>query len=75
MINNGDETPVTFIAKLATVWAAVGISSWSDFAAFAASIYSCVLIGEWLWKKAIRPFCERRGWVKRQMRRKEDRQQ
>lgn len=36
--------------KLTSVWAAVGISSWSDFAAFIASIYSCILVIEWIWK-------------------------
>jgi hypothetical protein len=37
--------------KLLTVWAAVGITSWSDAAAFLASIYSALLIGEWVYKK------------------------
>lgn len=62
-------------AKIATAWAAVGITSWSDFAAFIASIYTLILIGEWTWKRAIRPYCEKRGWVKRLYRRKEDRQE
>jgi len=50
-------------AKLLSVWAAVGITSWADFAAFLAALYSLMLIGEWLWKKAVRPFCEWRGWI------------
>ena len=36
--------------KLVTVWAAVGITSWADVAAFLASLYSFLLIAEWCWK-------------------------
>lgn len=71
-MTNSEDTIVP-VVKIVTVWGAVGITSWSDFAAFLASIYTTVLIGEWLWKKAGRPFCERHGWIKRQYRRKEDR--
>ncbi len=59
--------------KIATAWlAAIGISSWSDFAALLAALYSLILIGEWVWKKLLRPCFERRGWVKRRMRRQTD---
>lgn len=59
--------------KLATAWlAALGISSWSDAAAFIAFIYTLCLLGEWLWKRVGRSFCEKRGWVKRAQRRKDD---
>jgi len=58
--------------KIATAWAAVGITSWADFAAALAAFYTLILIGEWLWKKAIRPFCVRRGWVQQLMRRGSD---
>jgi hypothetical protein len=58
--------------KIATAWAAVGITSWSDVAALLASLYTALLIGEWMWKRAIRPYCEQRGWVKRQLRRRDD---
>ena len=37
--------------KIATAWAGVGITSWSDAAAAAATLYTTILIGEWLWKK------------------------
>lgn len=50
-------------AKLGTVWAAVGITTWADFAAFLAAIYSVLLVGEFAWKKILRPFCEWRGWI------------
>ena len=59
--------------KAATALAAgLGVASWSDFAAFCASIYSLMLIGEWLWKRFGRAFFERHGWIKHRMRRKED---
>ena len=69
--------PATSVAspgiKMATAWvAALGIGSWSDVAAILAALYSLMLISEWLWKKLIRPFCERRGWVQRLKRRKDD---
>lgn len=59
--------------KIVAVWAAVGITSWADVAAFLAAIYSMILIGEWCWKKILRPFAERRGWVQRKARRADDR--
>jgi hypothetical protein len=58
--------------KIASAWAAVGITSWSDVAAILASAYTALLIGEWFWKKVWRSFCEERGWVKRAKRRKDD---
>lgn len=51
-------------AKLGTVWVAVGITTWADFAAFMAAIYSVLLVGEFAWKKMLRPFAEWRGWIK-----------
>lgn len=42
--------------KLGSVWAAVGVTSWADVAAFLAAIYSALLIAEFLWKKVIKPF-------------------
>jgi hypothetical protein len=51
------------VFKVATAWlAALGISGWSDFAAFAAAFYSVLLIVEWWWKKFWRPLLERKGW-------------
>lgn len=59
--------------KVAIAWlAAIGISSWSDVAAMLAAFYSLLLIGEWFWKRTLRPCFERRGWVKRQYRRQAD---
>lgn len=59
-------------AKVASVWVATLFTSWADVAAFLAAIYSLLLIGEWLWKKVGRPFCEARGWLKKQYRRRDD---
>lgn len=30
---------------------AAGIQTWGDAAALAAFLYSCLLIGEWVWKR------------------------
>ena len=32
--------------KIGTAWAAVGITSWTDFAAAVAALYTVLLIGE-----------------------------
>lgn len=50
--------------KIVSAWALIGITSWADFAAFLGAIYTAVLLGEWIWKKVIRPFCIGRGWMK-----------
>lgn len=52
-------------AKLGTVWAAVGITSWADAAAFLAALYSLLLVLEFLWKKLARPFLEWRGLIEK----------
>ncbi len=43
------------VIKIATAWAAVGVTSWSEAAAALAAVYTSILIGEWLWRK-LRPF-------------------
>lgn len=58
--------------KVASVWIATLFTSWADVAAFLAAVYSLLLIGEWLWKRLGRPFCEARGWLKYRARRKDD---
>ena len=59
-------------AKIATAWLATLFTSWADFASFLAALYTLLLIGEWLWKRLGRPFCERRGWLRRIKRRADD---
>ena len=61
MENNDIPMPV---AKVVSLWAVIGVTSWTEAAAFAGFVYSMILIGEWVWKKLIRPLAERRGWVK-----------
>ena len=60
------------LIKLSTVWGAVYITSWTDVAAALASLYTLILIGEWSYKKLIRPILEKKGWMNRKMRRASD---
>lgn len=62
MDNNDIPMPV---AKVVSLWALIGVTSWADAAAFAGFAYSMILIGEWLWKKVFLRIAERRGWVKK----------
>lgn len=52
------------IAKVASAWAAVGVTSWSEAASFLAAMYTMLLILHHVWKNWFRPFCVYRGWVK-----------
>lgn len=45
--------PVT--KGVTVVLAGFGIATWGDLAAMLAAIYSACLIGEWVWKKIIKP--------------------
>lgn len=49
-------------AKVGVVWAAIGISSWSEAAAFLAFILSALALGEYVWKKILRPILEHFGY-------------
>lgn len=60
------------IAKVVSLWAAVGLTTWADWAAAAAFLYSILLIADFFWRKWGRPFCEDRGWIKRLKRRADD---
>ena len=63
-----NETTVNVVAsqgaKIGFVWAAIGISSWTDAAAFLAFILSLLALSEYLWKKIIRPTLASMGYVK-----------
>lgn len=73
MSNNSNVSVDAPVMKVATAWmAAIGIASWSDFAAMLAAFYSLLLIFEWFWKKFWRPFLEDRGYIKRIKRRSGD---
>jgi hypothetical protein len=52
------------VAKVVSLWTLIGITSWTEAAAFAGFMYSLLLIGEWLWKRIFRKLAERQGWVK-----------
>jgi hypothetical protein len=55
----------TFLgAKLVSAWFAVGISSWSDFAAFCAAGYTIMLGAHFLWVHGLRQFFVNRGLLK-----------
>lgn len=60
---NSDTTISHPIAKAVSLWALVGISSWTEAAAFAGFVYSMLLITEWVWKKVLRGIARRRGWL------------
>lgn len=63
-MNDQAQTIAAPVAKVATAWAAVGITSWAEAASFLAFCYSAILIGEWAWKRFIREFFVARGWLK-----------
>lgn len=50
-----DGTVSAPVAKVISVWGAVwtatGITSWAQAASAAATIYTLLLIAEWVWKK------------------------
>lgn len=72
MISEPQQTVAAPGVKIASAWAAVAITSWADFAAMLAAFYTMLLIGEWCWKKFLRPFAEMRGWISRAKRRHDD---
>lgn len=72
MANTDAVQAVVDSAKVASVWTAVGISSWGDAASAIAFVYTALLASEWIWKKALRPFLEKHGIMTRKARRKSD---
>lgn len=40
------------IAKVVSMWALIGVSTWGEAASFIAFIYSLCLLVEWLYKKS-----------------------
>ena len=51
------------IAKIISALGLAGITSWSEFASACAAIYTMLLIGEWVYKKFIRPAFVRNGFI------------
>jgi len=62
-MNNEEEVGFAAI-KLGSVWAAVGITSWSDAASAIAVLYTACLLVKLAWDTFIRACFVRRGWVK-----------
>lgn len=50
--------------KIMAIWLSIGVSSWSEAAAFFAAVLSFLALTEWVWKKAIRPALVYIGYVK-----------
>lgn len=50
------------------IWMMINSFPWDLIAKIAAAIYGVAVLSEWIWKKAARPFCESRGWLKRRRR-------
>lgn len=72
MLTTEEKEAVTSGAKLVGAWGSVSvtkmttITAWAHLIAeIAAATLTILLVGEFLWKKIIRPFCEYRGWIKR----------
>lgn len=61
---NEQATIAAPFTKMATVWAAIGITSWTEAASFVAFIYSAILLLEWTWKKIVRPLMICNGFIK-----------
>lgn len=49
-------------AKIVSVWAAIGITSWTEAAAFLGFIYTACMLVHWWWKTFWRDFFRMRGW-------------
>lgn len=45
-------------------WAFFNSIPWGPISFFVATLYSCLLMSEWWWKKLWRPLLESRGWIK-----------
>jgi uncharacterized protein HemY len=49
--------------RVVGLWTLIGITSWTEAAAFFAAILSVLMILEWFWKRVFRSIFEARGWV------------
>lgn len=46
---------VEAVAKGASVWGLIKITSWADLSYALAAVYTAILIGHWVWKNVIKP--------------------
>lgn len=62
---NDNTTIAHPIAKAASAVVAAGMAgySWSEIAAMLAALYTVILIGEWMWKRIVKPFILRRHGI------------
>lgn len=63
MVTEEQREGLVALTKIGTVWAFVGITSWADFAAMLAAIYSLLMIVDFCYKKFIRSWLIRIGFL------------
>lgn len=63
-MSSRDESAGWIAAKISSAWLAVGITSWAEAASALAFLYTLCLLGDFWWKKFLRPFLEDRGILK-----------
>lgn len=51
-------------AKIMSVWALFGITTWADASYFFATVYTICLLSHWWWTTFLRPLLERMGVLK-----------
>lgn len=61
-MNDEVKHPVLKAASVGAAW--LGGMTWGEFASMLASIYTSLLIIEWLWKRWGKPLAIRRGWMR-----------
>lgn len=57
---------------LGSAWTAIGIGSWTEAGAAAATVYTIMLISYFLWRRVVRPLLERWGFKAPRKRRSDD---
>lgn len=63
MLTDDQREATIALAKVGSVWALFGITSWADFAAMLAAIYSLLMIVDFCYKKFIRSWLIRIGFL------------
>ena len=58
-----DDSAGWILAKIASVWAAVGVTSWAEAASALAFFYTLCLLANWWWTKFWRPLLEKHGII------------
>jgi hypothetical protein len=62
MSDNNINHPVLKAASVGMAW--LGGMTWGELASILASIYTALLITEWLWKRLLKPYLIRSGRMK-----------